>query len=307
MHFPVALASESPRVSIVITTFNHARFLGEAIGSALVQTIPASEIIVVDDGSTDHPETVAACFPSVRFVRQSNQGPSAARNAGLKLCAGEYVVFLDADDRLLPEALEVNLESFRSRPECGYVYAAHCKMNATGEHRWPIPLKEIGGDAYATMLEGNSIGMHATVMYRRDRLQAVGGFDNSIFACEDYDVFLRMARLYPVVCCPVCIAEYRQHDANSSRNSPMMLQGALRVLGRQRAHARSRPDWRAAYERGVLGWKQYYVSEQVAKAMHDPSSRAEKLRHTASMLCIAPLVTRRIALRMWREHRRNAS
>src|SRR4051812_14269251 len=96
------LAPTSSDVSIVITTYNHAHFLSEAIESAVNQSTAPREIMVVDDGSSDNPAAIVAKYPDVRFVRQSNQGLSTARNTGLDLAVGRYVVFLDADDRLLP-------------------------------------------------------------------------------------------------------------------------------------------------------------------------------------------------------------
>src|SRR5215213_3125487 len=102
----------SPLVSVVIPCYNQAHFLGEAIESVLAQSYPNFEIVVVDDGSTDDTSEVAGSYPKVRLVRQENQGLSGARNAGLARSEGEYVVFLDADDRLRPEALEAHLEHF---------------------------------------------------------------------------------------------------------------------------------------------------------------------------------------------------
>src|SRR5688500_17208365 len=93
------------RTSVVVTCFNHAGYLPDALRSVLEQTVAPCEIIVVDDGSTDDTSTVAAAFDRVRVVRQSNQGLSAARNAGLRACSGDFVIFLDADDRLLPRAI----------------------------------------------------------------------------------------------------------------------------------------------------------------------------------------------------------
>src|SRR5215210_2105808 len=96
----------TPLVSVIIPCYNQAHFLGEAIESVLGQSYPNFEIVVVDDGSPDDTAEVAARYPEVRYICQDNQGLSAARNTGLGQSEGEYVVFLDADDRLLPEALE---------------------------------------------------------------------------------------------------------------------------------------------------------------------------------------------------------
>src|SRR5919199_424046 len=107
-------------VSVVIPCYNQAHFLGEAIESVLAQSHPHFEIVVVNDGSTDNTSEVATRYPGVRCIRQDNQGLSAARNSGLARSGGKYVVFLDADDRLLPEALEAGLECLKAHPECAF-------------------------------------------------------------------------------------------------------------------------------------------------------------------------------------------
>src|SRR5690348_130160 len=112
-------------VSVVITTYNHARFLGEAIESVLAQTVPPFEVIVVDDGSTDDPAAVVRRYPQLRLIRQRNQGLAAARNTGWRASGGSYLVFLDADDRLLPNALAANLRRLAEWPECAFAYGAY--------------------------------------------------------------------------------------------------------------------------------------------------------------------------------------
>src|ERR1700683_5783441 len=102
-------AGDRATVAVIIPTFNHAHFLVDAITSVLEQTRQADEIIVVDDGSIDDPATVVAQFQRVRLIRQDNRGLSAARNTGLRGCKTSHVVFLDADDRLFPTALQAGL------------------------------------------------------------------------------------------------------------------------------------------------------------------------------------------------------
>jgi glycosyltransferase involved in cell wall biosynthesis len=249
------------RVSVVITTYNHARFLGQAIESVLEQTTRPLEIIVVDDGSSDRPDLVTAGYPSVRLIRQENQGLAAARNTGWRASTGAFVVFLDADDRLLPEALTINLATFASDPRCGFVYAAYRMIDEAGLPVSSTHLRGAGEDPYAALLRGNCVGMHATVMYPRDRLEAVGGFDAGLRACEDYDLYLRLARRFPVAWAEACIAEYRIHHANMSHDAPMMLEAALKVLRRQETFARKREDWSLAYDEGVAHWRSFYAPE----------------------------------------------
>src|SRR5215213_4245219 len=142
-------------VSVVIPCYNQAHFLGEAVESVLAQSYPRFEVVVVDDGSTDDTAEVAARYPKVRCVRQQNQGLAAARNTGLRHSEGEYVVFLDADDRLLPEALKNGLECLETHRECAYVYG-HFRMIASDgsflKHRKRLI---VGKNRYVGMLRRN--------------------------------------------------------------------------------------------------------------------------------------------------------
>ena len=112
---------EAPLVSIVIPCYAQAHFLSEAIESVLAQTHPKTEIIVVDDGSPDNAAEVVARYPGVLCVRQENRGLAEARNTGFRASNGEYVVFLDADDRLTPNAIESHLSCFAKHSEAGFV------------------------------------------------------------------------------------------------------------------------------------------------------------------------------------------
>src|SRR5829696_6977365 len=131
----------TPLVSVVIPCYNQAHFLEEAIESVLAQSYKDFEIIVIDDGSTDDTGEVAGRYPRVRLFRQDNQGLAAARNAGLWRSKGEYLVFLDADDRLLPWALEVGLKHLRAHPECAFVSGYYRPIAVDGSPL-PLPLQQ---------------------------------------------------------------------------------------------------------------------------------------------------------------------
>jgi glycosyltransferase involved in cell wall biosynthesis len=259
----VSSIPKEPLVSVVIPTHNHAHYLGEAIASALSQLDVRPEIIVVDDGSTDNPAAVVDAYPSVRFLRQPNSGLAAARNTGWQHATGTFVVFLDADDRLLPNALRTNLQTFSTCPDCGFVYAGYAFIDDAGRLLRRAHIAEITADPYATFLRGNVIGMHATVMYRRDVLEESGGFDPSLRACEDYDLYLRISRTHPVAFSTETVAEYRLHGTNMSRNLPFMLHWALAVLDKQWPTMANKPEYRAAYRAGRRGWCRYYVGQQI--------------------------------------------
>ena len=116
------MAIQSPAlITVVISCYNHGRFLPTAIESVLAQNYQYKEIIVVDDGSTDNTKEIALDYPSVRYVYQSNSGLSAARNKGIAESSGNYILFLDADDWLLPDALSINYKFLENHPNVAFV------------------------------------------------------------------------------------------------------------------------------------------------------------------------------------------
>lgn len=247
-----------PLVSVIIPCFNHGKYLPEAIQSVLEQSYGNIEIIVVDDGSKDDTAAVCQQFPSVKYVYQSNQGLSAARNTGTKNSIGDLLVYLDADDLLLKDGISINVDYFRENPSIAFVSGAHIKQflqsGKTLEEKWPLDK-----DHYLQLLQCNYIGMHATVMYARWAALSVP-FDPSLPACEDYDVYLRIARQYPVAHHTEMIAVYRFHQENMSSNIPKMLHTVLGVLEGQKRKLRDEKE-NAAFQKGLRIWKDYYSEE----------------------------------------------
>jgi glycosyltransferase involved in cell wall biosynthesis len=286
-------------VSVVITTYNHARFLAEAIESALRQTVIPAEVIVVDDGSTDDPGGFVRLYPGVRLIRQPNQGLAAARNTGWRAACGHYVVFLDADDRLMPEALASNLRLFAKKPDCAFVYGSFHRIDAGGRLLNSAESQLVGEDAYESFLKTNLVSMHAAVMYRRDRLEEVGGFDARLRCCEDHELYLRLARRYRVAAGVERIAEYRHHDSNMSRNIPAMLATMLEVMHRQAAYLNYNARWRKAYKTGVQFWKSNYAEQQISQTLAARVSGLMRVpwRATAKVFALAPLAFLTIASR----------
>ncbi len=254
-----------PLVSVIITCFNQAHYLSDAIRSVLRQTWPAYELIVVDDGSTDHTFWVVRSFARARYLFQENAGLSAARNKGIDECSGDYLVFLDADDLLADDALKKNITVFTDNPSAAFVAGSHTKVN-----EWLEPLDEqegrerIASDHYRHLLAGNFIGMHAAVMYARWVFHEFR-FDCGLRACEDYDLYLRISRRYPVVSHEEEIAFYRIHDGGMSRNMALMYNTVLRVCRRQFLYLGNNDEYRA-YHRGISGWKRYYSEKLLRQA-----------------------------------------
>ncbi len=224
-------------MSVIIPCYNQARFLGQALDSALSQRYPDVEVIVVDDGATDDTAAVAARYPAARYVWQPNQGLAAARNAGWRASKGELVVFLDADDRLLPGALDAGVQQLVLHADAAFTFGRHLKIDSEGR-ALPTPRQPLVVERhYETLLRMNYIAMPAKVMYRREALEAVDGFARGLDAAADYDLYLRLTQRFPVVAHTTFVAEYRQHGDNMSGNAALMLRTTSAILqARARAH-----------------------------------------------------------------------
>lgn len=262
------LRQRPPLVSVIITCYNHGRFLSYAIESVLKQTwepwSPLAqrwspiEVIVVDDGSTDTTRVVSEQYGRVRYVYQTNQGLSAARNTGVQKSHGEFIVFLDADDWLYPDALHKDIVVMDHHPNVAFVSGGHDKVDSN-KQVLSSESRTIETNHYQQLLKGNYIGMHATVMYRRSVFDTFV-FDTSLKVCEDYDLYLRIAREQPVAHHPHRIAAYRIHNQNMSANIAMMLSGVLDVLSRQEPNLRDDSE-REAYRQGRQIWTDYYEDQ----------------------------------------------
>lgn len=274
-------------VSIVIPCYNPGRYLAEAIESALGQTHSSIEVIVVDDGSTEDVLAITRPSPAVRYLRQPNQGVAAARNEGARASRGRFLVFLDADDRLLPDAVCRGLDVLGTRPAAAFA-AGLCR--AIGPRGELLPFRqqpEIKEDRYLEMLESNFIWMPGQVVYRREAFASSGGFDSSVDACADYDLYLRLIRQHPIACHRHLVAEYRFHEKNMSADPALMLASALQVLSRQWPHVRKRSAYRHAYAKGRRFWQHYYGSglvEEIRAGIRTPDARYRAVRGAAILL-----------------------
>ena len=255
---PVHDELKTPLISVIIPCYQQADFLSCAIESVRSQSYRCVEIVVVNDGSRDHTSEVVRRYDGVHYIMQSHQGLAAARNTGIRNSRGSYLVFLDADDRLLPNALAAGKRCFREHPECAFVSGDYRRVSANGHILKQHGPSQIDKDHYLTLLRGNYIGMHATVIYRREALERAGGFDTSLAACEDYDLYLRLAKRFPIYHHDEVVAEYCIHEANMSRNTRLMLKNALAVLRSQWQDIKQNQRYRQAYKLGIKAWKEYY-------------------------------------------------
>ena len=218
-------------VSVIIPTYNYGRFIGEAVESVLAQTYPISEIIVVDDGSTDDTETVVRKFgEKVRYIKQANGGVCSARNNGISNSKGDMIAFLDADDTWLPEKVEKQIAKFVEDAELGLV---HCGMrefeNATGE---TIAMHLEGSEGWVAdehlLFEKAVInGSGSVILVSRKAIEEVGGFDTRLKNGEDWEFCLRVAMKHKVGFVPEALVNYRNHGVNAHLNIREMERSTL--------------------------------------------------------------------------------
>lgn len=233
-----------PLVSVVVPARNAARYLDQAVESALAQTYRPLEVIVVDDGSTDETPALAARYGSaLQYLRQDHAGVSVARNRGVSAARAEYVAFLDADDEWMPRKLEVQMERLTREPEAVASFSGALRVDSrTGAETYVSPGS--GEDMVAELLLHSTIvGPPSVAVVRRDAFAQTGGFDPRIAQGEDWDLWLRLAELGPFDLVDEPLARYRIHGANASRDVWRMERDNLRVLGKFFASA----DHRARY------------------------------------------------------------
>src|SRR5690606_1703762 len=251
--------NESTKVSVIIPCYNHGHYVEQAIDSVLNQTYKNVEVIVINDGSTDNTSAICGRYTNIKHIHPNRLGLSGARNMSAKYSTGDFLVFLDADDFLYPNAIEINLWFFSNNKNCVFVSGAHDKIDHSG-NLLPVEthLSKTENN-YESLLQGNYIAMEGTVMYRRELFHSFF-FDPQLKACEDYDINLKITRHFPSLTHNEKIAAYRIHDHNMSADESLMLKNATRVLERQKTFLRN-PKEIDAYHKGLKNWENYYSSK----------------------------------------------
>lgn len=188
-----------PRISVIIPTYDRAQVLPRALDSVLAQTREPYEIIVVDDGSTDQTATLMAQrYPQVTYLKQPNQGVSKARNSGVVRSRGDWLAFLDSDDEWLPEKLNRQWTVLQQQPDHRLCHGEEIwirngrRVNPMNKHA------KSGGYIFEHCLPLCAISP-SSVIIRRDLFEQAGGFDEKLPACEDYDLWLRICAVNPVL------------------------------------------------------------------------------------------------------------
>jgi len=275
--------SNSPLVSIIMPAYNAARTIAEAVDSALAQTHPHIEIVIVDDGSSD---TTLAILRGrygkdarVQVVQQPNGGPASARNHALRLARGDWVQFLDSDDRLHPSKITRSLERIAEVPDARVAYGAANIIAQDGKPtaQWDFPVFP-SGDIFCEWITGamanGSYGVLPSFMVWREAIDSVGGFDEAIIGSEDWDLWIKLAARYPFAALNEKLVDYRDHPAGLHRNRVKMGLARLKVIQNARQNPRAGeclpPDGWDKLEAGrwhVLALAQWAASQR-AEARH---------------------------------------
>ncbi len=219
-----------PKVSVIIPTFNCAKYLPEAIESVLAQTYTDCEVIVMDDGSTDNTNQVVATYRDrVRYFYQENRGVGSARNTGIRYAQGDYVVFLDADDVLLPDKLETQASFLDQNANVDIVYSDgllfRINSDGTEENRLlsasGLLNKSLGApaDSLAILAIENAFPP-LVAMVRLRCVRDIGGFDEerSLMTLEDWDLWFRLAAKCQFAYLDSVLAKYRDWGGSTSKD-----------------------------------------------------------------------------------------
>jgi glycosyltransferase involved in cell wall biosynthesis len=275
----------SPTVSVVIPCFNQGHYLREALQSVLAQTLPPAEIVVVDDGSTDNTAAIAREYSKVRCIHQRNRGLASARNAGAAHTTGEHIVFLDADDRLKPDALAIGVRELVAHPTCALVWGRCVRIDQDGRELPTVPPPPVVGDAFEALLRNNFIWTPAVAMFRRSVCGPLLRFNPAVDAAADYELYLRIVRHFPIHGHAGVVAEYRLHGASMSSNASLMLSSTMDVLRAQQPYLARHRAYARAYDQGRRTW-QFHYGEQLLRQMEQQAHGRRRWREVAATIAV---------------------
>lgn len=234
-------------VSVVIPAYNAARTIVQTVESVLGQTVPAAEIIIVDDGSTDATAKVVATIsdPRVHLIERENGGVAAARNTGIAAASGDWVALLDSDDIWLPRKLEHQLELMKRATGC---MASQGSAYFVNDDLRPLKLRRCVpvDDPLLTFLRFRNLPNAASSwIVKHELISRIGGFDTELAILEDWEFSLRLARYANPLCIDEPLTLYRVHPGNRSRDLDIHIAPGLRVLERLFADPSLPPHIRA--------------------------------------------------------------
>lgn len=281
----------TPKVSVVISSYNFGRYIGAALESVRLQTLPDFEAIIVDDGSTDDSHAVIGRYlddDRFRLVRQRHAGQGRAKNRGIEESRGEFLAFLDADDYWLPHKLDRQMKQLRD-PGLGVVFSRRTLIDEDGQP-FARPNESLPSGFVLNEMFRQNFVCFSTAMLRRQVVEHVGWFDERLDLAIDYDFWLRAAKHYDFAFVDEPLAAYRIGHANLSRRQLDRLHFALFIMQR----FRNRYDGDA-----ILDPRAIALAEAETKSHLSVISRGYS-RSAAMQWAVQALATRPLDLRGWR-------
>jgi hypothetical protein len=287
--------------SVIITTHNRPHLLARAVESARAAGTNI-EVVVVDDASTDETGSVCTTLPGVSYVRvERNQRVAGARNVGLLASRGEYVTFLDDDDLRLPDSLDEQVKLLEAREQAGLIYGQAVLGDQRGEPTnqvYPRACPE--GDVFWTLLCRNFIPCGSAV-FRRSCLNRVGLLDSSLPGLDDWDIWIRIAELYPIIALEKPVMIWRRSTPVSGQGTSQAADMATRCVRQfrrwwlklPRAADASPQTRRAAWRQFSANMAAHLVWEAIRSLRHGDMTQAAKNIFVVSRLC--PLAAVRLA------------
>jgi len=275
-------------ISVVIATYNHGRFIREAVDSVLAQGVPGSELIVVDDGSTDGTAALLAPYGDrLRAIRQENRGFGAARNTGARAARGALIGFLDADDVWEPGAIARLERALEDDPRTGLAASTYVTVDEEGRavgtpYRRRAPRRPVSTESLL-LTDADVPGC----LYRRETLEAVGPFPEATRYTVDYEMWLRVSMSWRIVVIDEPLLRKRAHATNLSNEALRMLPAKIASVER---FAAEHPAWAAGHAR-LLRRAQAKNHERIARwclRSGDPAHRAPAREHAARAVALDP-------------------
>jgi glycosyltransferase involved in cell wall biosynthesis len=271
-------------IAAVIPVHNGAALIRRSIDSVCAQSHPVDELIVVDDGSSDGTAEVLRTYGErIRCIHQSNKGVAAARNAGINSATSTWIAFLDHDDEWLPQKLDEQLCALRANPDAGLCYSAYWLHNLNGARTLAhLPLRRLWPRIRLCNPFPPSV-----VLARRTDLLDLGGFDERLNGCEDWDLFIRLLMVHKAVDVPRPLTNYYVTPFSLSQKYKRMLPDTLSIVDRSLLAGLSGPT-RALWRRRILS-ELYYHAAISARQLGDPA-----MEYLARSLGQWPIPDRRI-------------
>jgi len=277
------------RVAIIIPCYNSQATLTQTLDSALGQSFADLCIVTVNDGSVDETDIIlqeyAQRYPEkLCVISQANKGQTIAKNVGIQNSCSEFVVFLDSDDLWTPDKLEKQMALMLSKPNVGLCYTAATQIDIHGAHVGEINVSQaLRGKCFNELIVRNNI-VASSAMVRRSALEDVGLFDESLRACENWDLWIRIAHGYDVDFVDEPLTCYRLHSNNMSKNVAKILQARLQVIDKH-LPAGSNDAW-VKEQRSEAFFKTHWT---FAKAYVESLQLSEARQELALALKIRPM------------------